>query len=74
MNYDNESRINSVLTNIKDVEEIKLEDCKVYDEYSVIVLYKNDSDIILCDDSEEANNIYNRLMSAFNDYKATEQK
>ncbi len=74
MNYDNESKINSVLTNIKDVEEIKLEDCKVYDEYSVIVLYKNDSDIILCDDSEEANNIYNRLMSAFNDYKATEQK
>ena len=74
MNYDNESKINSVLTNIKDVEEIKLEDCKVYDEYSVIVLYKNDSDIILCDDIEEANNIYNRLMSAFNDYKATEQK
>lgn len=74
MNYDNESKINSVLTNIKDVEEIKLEDCKVYDEYSVIVLYKNDSDIILCDDSEEANNIYNRLMSAFNDYKVTEQK
>lgn len=74
MNYDNESKINSVLTNIKDVEEIKLEDCKVYDEYSVIVLYKNDSDIILCDDSEEANNIYNRLMSAFNDYKATQQK
>ena len=74
MNYDNESKINSVLTNIKDVEEIKLEDCKVYDEYSVIVLYKNDSDIILCDDSEEANNIYNRLLSALNDYKATEQK
>lgn len=74
MNYDNESKINSVLINIKDVEEIKLEDCKVYDEYSVIVLYKNDSDIILCDDSEEANNIYNRLMSALNAYKATEQK
>lgn len=74
MNYENESKINSVLTNIQNVEEIKLEDCKIYNEYSVIVLYKNDSDILFCDDSEEANDIYNRLMSAFNDYKATEQK
>lgn len=62
-------KIQNVLKNISKVENIKLEDCSIYNEYSVIVLYKDGSDIIICDDSKEANKLYAYLMKNLNDYQ-----
>lgn len=64
-------QIKKVLSDLSDVKEIKLEDCKIYNEYSVIVLRKNDSDVIICDNSEDANRIYNFLTEKFNKYKSS---
>ncbi len=56
------NRIEKVAKNISNIKEIKLEDCEVYYEFSVIVFYKDGKkDIIICDTSEEANFIYNCL-------------
>lgn len=63
-------RVKNVLKNLPRIVEIKLEDCKVYDEYSVIVLYDEDSDIISCNSSDEANAVYNYLTEKFNNFKS----
>lgn len=39
---------------------------KIYQEYSIIVLYKNNSEIIVCESSEEANKLYSYLMKKLN--------
>ena len=46
--------VKKVINNLSKVVEIKLEDSEVYNEYSVIVLYKNGSDIIVCENRKEA--------------------
>lgn len=66
-----QKQIKKVLNNLENVMAIKLEDVKIYNEYSVIVLYQNDSDIIICDNSEDAKNIYNFLTEKFNKYKSS---
>lgn len=65
-NYNKQKQIESVLKNIKNIQDVKLEDCKIYQEYSVIVLYKNNSEIIVCESSEEANKLYAYLMKNIN--------
>lgn len=67
-------KIQNVLENISKVENIKLEDCSIYNEYSVIVLYKDSSDIIICNDSKEANKIYAYLRKSLNDYQLLNDK
>lgn len=68
-----QKQIKRVLSRLEDVEEIKLEDCKVYNEFSVVVLYPNDSDIIICDNSKDANRIYSLLTEEHNRYKSSRQ-
>lgn len=65
-NINKQKQIESVLNNMENVQTIKLEDCKIYQEYSVIVLYKNNSEIIVCESSEEANKLYAYLMKKLN--------
>lgn len=65
-NNNKQKQIESVLKNIKNIQDVKLEDCKIYQEYSVIVLYKNNSEIIVCESSEEANKLYSYLMKKLN--------
>lgn len=67
-------KIKKVLDNISKVENIKLEDCSIYNEYSVIVLYKDSSDIIICNDSKEANKLYDYLINSLNDYQSLHNK
>lgn len=69
-----QEQIKKVLNNLSNIKEIKLEDCKIYNEYSVIVLRQNDSDVIICDNSEDANRIYNFLTEKFNKYKSRNNK
>ncbi len=63
-------QLKKVLRNLESIEEIKLEDCKIYNEYSVVVLYQNDSDIIICNDSSDANMIYGYLTKELYKYKS----
>lgn len=62
-------KIKKALDNISKVENVKLENCDIYKEYSVVVLYKDDSDIIICEDSKEANTIYSILSKQLSAYK-----
>lgn len=55
--------LSAILKTLPDIKDIKLEDCKVYNEFTVVVLYDNDSELITCDTSEEAHAIYNFLQS-----------
>lgn len=65
----NQESIEEILENIANIEEIKIEDCVIYNEYSVIVLYKDGSDIIECENSEEANALYDSLTNKLNQHK-----
>lgn len=67
-------QLKEVFRNFQHVVDIKLEDCKILNEYSVIVLYENDSDILICENSAQANLIYEFLineLSKFNSNKET---
>lgn len=66
----NQEKIDRVLKNLSNIVEIKIEDCEVYNEYSVIVLYEQGSDIIVCNDTKQVNNLYNYLTERFNEYKS----
>ena len=66
--------IDEILQNILEIEEIKIEDCAIYNEYSVIVLYKEGSDIIECENSEEANSLFDFLTIKLNQYKEINNK
>lgn len=62
-------KIEKVLSNLGNVQSIKLEDCEAYNEYSVVVLYENGSDIIICENSKEANKLYYYLNEKLNEIK-----
>jgi len=66
----NQEKIDRVLKNLSNIVEIKIEDCEVYNEYSVIVLYEHGSDIIVCSDTKQVNNLYNYLTERFNEYQS----
>lgn len=55
--------LSAILKTLPNIKDIKLEDCKVYNEFTVVVLYDKDSELISCNTSEEANTIYNFLQS-----------
>ena len=59
-----------MLKNLSNIVEIKIEDCEVYNEYSVIVLYEQGSDIIVCSDTKQVNNLYNYLTKRFNEFQS----
>lgn len=69
-----QEQIEKVLNRSKDIKEIKLENCKIYNEYSIIVLYQNDSDIIICDNSEDVKKIYDFLTKELNKQKIKNNK
>lgn len=50
--------LNKILLNLSNIEGLKLENSASVYEFSVIVLYKDDSDIIICENSKELNIIY----------------
>lgn len=66
----NQEKIDRVLKNLSNIVEIKIEDCEVYNEYSVIVLYEQGSDIIVCNDTKQVNNLYNYLTKRFNEFQS----
>ena len=66
---ENREKIELAYKNIEKIQEIKLEDCDIYNEYSVIVIYEHHSDIIICENSGNANVLYGYLSAAFQDYK-----
>ncbi len=66
----NQEKIDRVLKNLSNIVEIKIEDCEVYNEYSVIILYEQGSDIIVCNDTKQVNNLYNYLTKRFNEFKS----
>ncbi|MBR2969758.1 MAG: hypothetical protein IKC49_01750 [Clostridia bacterium] len=66
----NQEKIDRVLKNLSNIVEIKIEDCEVYNEYSVIVLYEQGSDIIVCSDTKQVNNLYNYLTKRFNEFQS----
>ncbi len=66
--------VKAIAKRIFKIKAIKLEDSKVYNEYSVIIFYMNDdSDILICDTSEEANGIYNYLKEKINEYNGVKK-
>ncbi len=66
--------VKAIAKRIFKIKAIKLEDSKVYNEYSVIIFYVNDdSDILICDTSEEANGIYNYLKEKINEYNGVKK-
>lgn len=64
------SNIKKVSKKLNKIEGIKLEISKVYNEYSVIVIYDDGSDIIICQTAKEAEKIYEKLNKKFEDFKA----
>jgi len=70
----NQEVILEMLNNISNIEEIKIEDSVIYNEYSVIVLYKNNSDILVCENSDEANFLFNYLTDKLNQYKTANKE
>ena len=59
-----------MIINFEDVENIKLIDCSMYKEYSVLILFKNgDTFIKDLDTSEEAQKLYNTLYQQFQQFK-----
>jgi len=59
-----------MLENYENVEKIKLIDCPMYEEYSVIVLFKDGKTrVIDLDTSEEAIELYQMYMQEFNEFK-----
>jgi len=64
-----------MIKNFEDVEKIKLIDCPMYDEYSVVILLKNGKTIIKdLDTSEEAIKLYNQYMKEFKEYKKSQNE
>ncbi|MBR4998264.1 MAG: hypothetical protein IKY10_00135 [Clostridia bacterium] len=60
-----------MIKNFEDVVRIKLIDCPMYNEYSVVILLKNGNTIIKdLDSSEEAEGLYNTLISQLKEYEA----
>lgn len=62
-------QLEQIIRNLPYIMDIKLEDCKPLNEYSVVVLYENDSDIIICENSAQANLIYKFLVDEVNFFK-----
>lgn len=61
--------------NFEDVEKIKLIDCPMYNEYSVIILFKNGNTFIKdLDTSEEAETLYNQLNAKLKEYKKSQNE
>lgn len=62
----NFARINNRIINLDYLERAKLIDCEMYNEYSIVLLWKtrNGSLIIDFDTTEEVNDSYNNLMKA----------
>lgn len=69
-----QEQIEKVLNRSKDIKEIKLENCEIYNEYSIVVLYQNDSDIIICDNSEDVKKTYVFLTKELNKQKIKNNK
>lgn len=59
-------KIERAIKNLSNIVDIKLEKCDVCKEYSVIVLYKDDSDIIICDSGRDAETLYRLLTQRVN--------
>lgn len=69
MSYNDKIKI--ILNKLPNIEEIKLEDCDIYQEYAVVVLYKgNDSDIIICDNGYDAKILYGYLTERLEEFQA----
>lgn len=66
-------QLKEIYKNLQYIVDIKLEDCKVLNEYSVIVLYENDSDIIICENSAQANLIYKFLVNELNKFNSNKE-
>ncbi len=62
-------QLSKILNNLSNVQQIKLEDSKVYSEYSVIIISQHYSDIIICETSKQANKLYSYLTEKLNEYK-----
>ncbi len=61
--------------NFEEVEKIKLIDCPMYNEFSVIILLKNGKTIIKdLDTSEEAEDLYNKLQTQLKEYKKSQNE
>ena len=59
-----------MIENFEDVEKIKLIDCPMYNEFSVIILYKDGlTKIIELNSSKEAEELYYELNTQFEYYR-----
>lgn len=60
-----------MVENFEDVEAIKLIDCPMYKEFSVVILFANGKTKIKeLSTSKEANELYNQLMLKFDEHKS----
>lgn len=69
----NRERLKEIFRNFQHIVDIKIEDCKIYNEYSVIVLYENDSDVLICESSTQANLLYEFLIDELNKFNSNKE-
>lgn len=69
----NRERLKEIFRNFQHIVDIKIENCKIYNEYSVIVLYENDSDVLICESSTQANLLYEFLIDELNKFNSNKK-
>lgn len=62
------------LINVANVESIKKELCDVYSEYSLIILFNQFSDLMICDSAEEVKKLSKQLKNAVKEYRENKTK